>query len=90
MVKAIASRKVEKRPKTNDQELPLSGQRAREPACFVRSRRSPGVHLKTDTLLPQMAYFYTALMAQFVTTLDISHKKKALHNNISTQKHISG
>lgn len=71
MVKAIASRKVEKQLKANDQELPLPGQRAREPACIVRSRRSPGAPLKADTLYPKMAYFYAALMAQFVTALDI-------------------
>lgn len=30
----------------------------------------PGRASKTDTLLPKMAYFYTALMAQFATALD--------------------
>ena len=70
MVKAIASRKVERQLKANDQELPLPGQRAREPACFVRSRRSPGASLQQTRYSPQMAYFYAALMAQFVTALD--------------------
>jgi len=70
MVKAIASRKVEKQPKTNDQKLPLSEQRAREPACCVRSCRSPGAHQKQIRYSPKVAYFYTALIAQFVAALD--------------------
>ena len=35
----------------------------------------PGRASKTDTLLPKMAYFYTALMAQFATALDTGRMK---------------
>ena len=69
-MKATASHRAEKQPRTPDQKLPLTGQCAREPACYVRSRRSPGASKIKQTAQSKLAYFYAALMDQFCTALD--------------------
>ena len=69
-MKATASHRAEKQPRTTDQELPLTGQCAREPACYVRSRRSPGASKIKQTAQSKLAYFYAALMDQFCAALD--------------------
>ena len=52
MVKATGLAKAEKKQKNTDQELPLTGQCALEPACFVRSRWSQGARLTPTAALP--------------------------------------
>ena len=69
-MKATASHRAEKQPRTPDQKLPLTGQCAREPACYVRSRRSPGASKIKQTAQSKLAYFYAALMDQFCAALD--------------------
>lgn len=70
MAKAFASDRAEKQYKKPEQELPLTGQCALEPACFVRSRWSQGARINQPTTLPALAYFYAALLAQFCAALD--------------------
>lgn len=88
-MKATASHRAEKQPRTTDQELPLTGQCAREPACYVRSRRSPGASKIKQTAQSKLAYFYAALMDQFCAALD-SHDKNiaTLHLVQKTRKSL--
>lgn len=75
-MKATASHRAEKQPRTPDQKLPLTGQCAREPACYVRSRRSPGASKIKQTAQSKLAYFYAALMDQFCTALDSEQSER--------------
>lgn len=90
-MKATASHRAEKQPRTTDQELPLTGQCAREPACYVRSRRSPGASKIKQTAQSKLAYFYAALMDQFCAALDSPRQGKDQNGaNLHDWQHFSG